>query len=116
MARIPTLSGTDEVPLFEDHVKTVISRVRSSFAELLASVGADPAHPQEVARQLNLNKNLTWKISRIIRASDPAGAVPHIPGKAGMTILLDSFKKAGASIHAIHYQDVFRFEIIEKRG
>ncbi len=101
MAETPTSPSADSIPAFEDHVKAVLARVRSAFAELLASVGADPTRPQEVARQLNLNKNLTWKISRIIRAGDPAAAVPHIPGKAGMTILLDSFKKAGASIHTI---------------
>ncbi len=101
MAETPTSSSTESVPLFEDHVKAVLTRVRAAFANLLASVGADPTRPQEVARQLNMNKNLTWKISRIIRAVDPAAAVPHIPGKAGMTILLQSFKKAGASLEAI---------------
>ncbi|MFQ5424215.1 MAG: hypothetical protein ACE5F9_09580 [Phycisphaerae bacterium] len=116
MAEIPTSSSTDCVPPFEEHVKTVLGRIRSTLAELLACVGADPTRPQEVARQLNVNKNLTWKVSRVIRAADPAAAVPHIPGKAGMTILLDSFKRAGASIEAIKAVRLAMAEFEEMRA
>ncbi len=54
-----------------------------------------------MARRFNLNKNLTWKISKIVREHDPAAAFPHIPGRGGLTILLDSLKKAGAPVHAL---------------
>lgn len=95
-----TLNNTTsrDVPPFEKHVKDVFARVRSALAELLTSVGADPTSPQDVARQFDLNKNLTWKISRLIRESDPAACAPYIPGKAGMTIFLDRLKKAGAPV------------------
>jgi hypothetical protein len=56
----------------------------------------DPNQPQEVARRLQLNKNLTWKISKIINATDGISAIPHIPGAAGMEILLTAVEGAGA--------------------
>ncbi len=86
---------------FESHAHAVLLRIRAALAELLTAVAADPLRPQDVARRFNLNKNLTWKISKIIRETDPALIVQYIPGKAGVTILLDSMKKAGAPIAAI---------------
>jgi hypothetical protein len=85
-----------DAPHFEAHANVAFARVRSAFADLLTSVDADPTKPQEVARQFRLNKNLTWKISKIIRESDPASVGPYVPGKAGLSIFLDSMKKAGA--------------------
>ena len=90
-----------EVPAFDEHIKTVLQRLRSAFAELLSAVGADPTKPQETARQLGLNKSLTWKISKIIREADPAVALPHLPGKPGLRIFLDSLKRAGAPPKAL---------------
>ncbi|MBK8269691.1 MAG: hypothetical protein IPK83_15905 [Planctomycetes bacterium] len=85
-----------EAPVFEAHANVAFARVRSAFADLLTSVDADPTKPQDVARQFRLNKNLTWKISKIIRESDPGSVGPYVPGKAGLNIFLDSLKKAGA--------------------
>lgn len=79
----------------------VLGRVRTAFAELFTAMGVNPTRPQDVARQLNLNKNLTWKISKIVREHDPAAAFPHIPGRAGLTILFDSLRKAGAPVPAL---------------
>lgn len=85
-----------DAPQFEAHANVAFSRVRSAFAELLSSVDADPTKPQDVARQFRLNKNLTWKISKIIKEADPGSVAPYVPGKAGLNIFLDSLKKAGA--------------------
>ncbi|RMH04202.1 MAG: hypothetical protein D6702_03720 [Planctomycetota bacterium] len=66
------------------------------MTEVLLSVGADPATPQEVSRTFGLNKNLTWKVSKIVQAGDPYSAYPHLPGTGGMEILLRALAKAGA--------------------
>ncbi len=81
---------------FEEHAKLVLQTLRGALAELLASVGADATQSQEMARQFGLNKNLTWKISKIIREDDPYSAIAHIPGKSGMNIFIKSLQKAGA--------------------
>jgi len=79
----------------------VVHKVRSSLAELLDSIGADPTRPQQIARQFGLNKNLTWKISKTLCESDPFSAIQHIPGKPGLNILIRTLLKAGAPAAAI---------------
>ncbi len=66
------------------------------MSDLLASVGADPMRPQDVAKQLGVNKNLTWKVSKIIRETDPGMVVPQVPGKEGFRILLRATRRSGA--------------------
>lgn len=89
------------VPNFENHVVSVLGRLRAAFTELFQSVGADAARPQIVARDFGLNRTMTWKISKVICDPDAASVVANLPGRAGLNILLDSFKKSGAPVAAI---------------
>jgi len=73
---------------FEEHCRRSVQALQASLLELYRAVGADPARPQDVSRQFKLNKNLTWKVARIIAASDGFEAVPLIPGPGGLEILL----------------------------
>jgi hypothetical protein len=82
---------------FREDLRSALQGYRAAIIELMASVGADPGRPQEVARRFNLNKNLTWKISKIAAASDLYAAVPHLPGSAGLAIFLRALKRAGAA-------------------
>jgi hypothetical protein len=70
--------------------------LRAAIIELLAAVEADPANPQGLARRFGLNKNLTWRISKVVGTADPYAAVPHIPGTGGFRILFDALARAGA--------------------
>lgn len=81
--------------LFQDHARTVVRAVRMAFAELLNAAGADPHAPQAIARQLGINKNLAWKISKIVQADDPSTALQQMPGSAGISIFMRSIEKAG---------------------
>jgi hypothetical protein len=95
------MTSPAEPPPFEDHVKEVLQRIRNSLAELLSSVGIDPTRPQDAARQLGLNKNLAWKVCRVIRENDPAGAIPIMPGREGFKIFLHAAQKRGAPSAAL---------------
>ncbi|HPF37810.1 MAG TPA: hypothetical protein P5081_10755 [Phycisphaerae bacterium] len=90
-----------QFPHFETHVVTVLGRLRAALADLFQAVGADATRPQNVARDFGLNKNLTWKISKIICEPDPASVVSYLPGRAGLNILLDTFKKRGAPVNTL---------------
>lgn len=81
---------------FPKHAKAVVRTVRGAFAELLVSVGADPSDPQAMSRKFGLNKNLAWKISKIIQADDPSVALQQMPGAAGTKIFFRSIERAGA--------------------
>lgn len=86
---------------FDEHCRRSIHALRGSLLDLYRAVGADPARPQDVSRRYRLNKNLTWKVARIIGADDPFEAVPLIPGPGGLDILLDAMAKAGAPEDAL---------------
>lgn len=82
--------------------KRALQSVRSALINLYATVGADPSTPQVVSRQFDINRNLTWKMSRVIGATDPFSALAHLPGDSGLDIALDAFRRAGAPEPAIH--------------
>ena len=86
---------------FEEHYVAAVHGLQDGLDALLRSVGADPGQPQEVARQLGLHRNLTWKVSRLVRAEDPFSIYPQIPGESGMRILLEALAKARADGAAI---------------
>lgn len=82
---------------FEDHCRECVRELRGAILELYAQVGADPDKPQDVSRLLGLNKNLTWKISRVLLAEEVFEALPLLPGGAGLDLVLEATAKAGAS-------------------
>lgn len=88
-------------PKFDEHCRRSVHALRGSLLELYRAVGADPSKPQEVSRRYRINKNLTWKVARIIGAEDAFEAVPLIPGPGGLDILLDAMAQAGAPEDAL---------------
>ncbi|MCA9312140.1 MAG: hypothetical protein KDA21_13085, partial [Phycisphaerales bacterium] len=90
-------------PSFDDHCREAVLGIRSALLDLYTSVGADAARPQDVARQFGLNKNLTWKVARILGTDNAFEAVPLIPGSGGLDILLNAMAKAGAPERAVRH-------------
>ncbi|MBK7403734.1 MAG: hypothetical protein IPJ41_03635 [Phycisphaerales bacterium] len=81
---------------FEQDCQTSVGALRSALMELYAAVGASSDAPQDVARAFDINKNLTWKVAKIIAASGASEALQHLPGASGMRIFLGAMSKAGA--------------------
>ena len=52
-----------------------VQQIRGTFTELFVALRIDPATPREAARRLGVNKNLTWKVSKIIGATNAATLV-----------------------------------------
>lgn len=88
--------ASNEPISFEEHCRRSVQGLQGALIELYRVVGADPARPQDVSRQFSLNKNLTWKVARIIAAQDAFDAVSVIPGPGGLEILLEAMGRAGA--------------------
>jgi hypothetical protein len=91
--------------------------VRAALIELYASMEIDPTTPQRAARRFDLNKNLTWRISRLIDEQSPLTAIQHMPGAAGIDILLTSFATAGAPARLVeNVRETFRaFDAVVRR-
>lgn len=91
---------------FSAHAQDVLREVRESLSNLLASVGADPAEPQSLARRFKLHKSLTWKIGKVICEHDPWMAAVHLPGPAGLNTFVSALQREGASeqaAQAVHH-------------
>jgi len=81
---------------FEDHCRDAVTRLRGSLLEVYRTVNADPARPQEVSRRFGVNRNLAWKVARILKEESALDAVPLIPRPGALDILLSALRKAGA--------------------
>lgn len=86
---------------FQEHCREAVGELRGALLDAYAEAGADPDKPQDVSRQLGLNKNLTWKLSRVLQADDPFEALPLLPGMAGLDLALEALQRAGASATAM---------------
>lgn len=84
------------IPGFEHDCQTAVGTLRASLVELYATVGAEPELPQDVSRTFKLNKNLTWKLSRLMTAPEARDALQYLPGTGAMRIFLRAMGAAGA--------------------
>jgi hypothetical protein len=89
------MSLTEPIQLVEES-RFALQSLRRALIEMYDSVGADPSVPQDVSRRFDLNRNLTWKLARVIGAPDPLAALNHLPGQAGMELAIEAFERAGA--------------------
>jgi hypothetical protein len=86
---------------FEPHCRAAFDDLRAALIELYASVGADPASPQEAARRFRVNKTLTWNISKVVSSTDPITTLPNVPGASALRSLLQAMQREGASAVAV---------------
>jgi hypothetical protein len=80
---------------FRADCDAAIGVLRQAIRDLASAASCDPLRPQEVARRFAINKNLTWKIARVLVAEDAFEAIPMIPGPEGVEIYLRAFEAAG---------------------
>ena len=81
---------------FEHDCETALSGLRVAVLELYGALGAPAEQPQEVARAFGLDKNLTWKVSRLLGTPDAADALQFLPGAGALRILLRAMEGAGS--------------------
>lgn len=87
---------------FEEDLRAAVQGVRGALAEIVAAADVDATKPQQMARDVGLDKSLSWKLSRILNEEDAVATALHLPGKAGLRIVLRSFEKAGASEQSLN--------------
>lgn len=86
---------------FEQACTAAHIALREGIVEAYESVGADPTNPQDASRRFGLNKNLTWKIWKLVDTSSPFEALTHLPGQSGTTILVEGLERHGAKPEAL---------------
>lgn len=98
---MPTNASDPAVGHFEQACRAAIDDLRAALIEVYASVGADPASPQDVARRFGVNKTLTWSVSRLVSGRDSLSAMSSIPGSSSLRSLLTALEREGASAAAL---------------
>src|SRR5262245_28706947 len=83
-------------PQFEQALTAAFQNLRRGLTLIHSVVKVDPAEPQEMARRLRVNRNLTWKVSRALCTTDLYQAMQHLPGDEGLEIFVRAAVKAGA--------------------
>ncbi len=82
---------------FEEDYKDAVYQLRGSLIEAYQAVGADSESPREAARTLNIDKNLTWKLGRIINEEAIERVAASIPGSGAVQKVVDAFEQAGVN-------------------
>ena len=77
-------------PNFAEEYASAVGALREALTQTMTELGADASRPQQIARRFQINKNLAWKISRLIREPDPAIALRFVPGTSGVRIALEA--------------------------
>jgi len=78
------------VESFGDAFVASLHGLRGALENALRAAEADPGRPQDVARRFDLNKNLAWKVARLVGTTDPAAALRFVPGTAGLRKIRDA--------------------------
>jgi hypothetical protein len=91
-------TSTDDI-VFESG--SALQDLRRTLIELYAAVGADPQKPQDVSRQFGINRNLTWKLARVMKADGPFASLNHLPGPQGIELAVMALGKAGAPVESL---------------
>lgn len=81
--------------------RAALQQIRAAFMGLYAAIGADPRQPQEVARKVGINRNMAWKLSKIIQGNEPFAILNHLPGQPGVELVITAFSQAGAPEHSL---------------
>ena len=90
MELVPQAPTPPHAGAFADDFGVAVQALRQALDRLLRSLDADPSRPQDLSRRFGLNKNLTWKLSRLIASSDPAAALRFVPGNSGLKIVRET--------------------------
>lgn len=77
--------------LFETECQEAVGRLKSALIELFDAANADHKKPQDVARQLGVNKTLTWNIARFLDAPVAMEALSFAPGASSISRVADAF-------------------------
>lgn len=91
----PSASAQPTDQPFRRDLENAFHRLRSALTEALSAVGADPGRTRELARQLEINKNLAWRATKVATARHAMGAVAHVPGQQAFGALVAALVRAG---------------------
>ena len=98
---MPNIKSEIETNAERDSLEITVSAVGTQLVESLSRVLGDvpgaPYRPQQLAKHLVLNKDLTSRLVRALKKRDPIAAIHVMPGPVPLRRVLTSAQKAGVS-------------------
>ena len=82
-------------PHFPTDLDLVARHLRAALSSMLIAAGMDPTDPQSLARRWGINRQLSWKVAKVIQIRDAYVALQHLPGNEGLGIILKKAEQAG---------------------
>ncbi len=83
--------------VLHDDVQKSVAHLRACLRALVVGVGSDPRQPQEVHRRFGLDRGLTWKVSRLVKAEQAEDALRQLPRNEAFEIFLAALERGGAA-------------------
>jgi hypothetical protein len=83
------------MPTLEEDLTGTFQEVRGSLQRLLDAAGVDLAEPGKASRALGLNRNLLWKLAKVLGEVDIYTALQHLPGEEGLEIVTRAMERVG---------------------
>lgn len=74
----------------------VIHQVRQALVRLLESVNLEPTKGRETARSLQIDRNLVWRLTRVVKAEDILSAIGDIPTATQVEKICSACERLGA--------------------
>lgn len=91
MANPPTQANAR----FHEDYHDNLHALRTQIADLLSHAGVLHSRPQDIGREFGINKNLAWKISKLVHEEPCHETLNFIPGPSGFRIFLAALVKYG---------------------
>lgn len=90
------VSGT-----FSDELFTAFDVIRRLLSDLLGDRGISIEAAGDMARVLKLNRNIAWRVSKMLTTEDRASALAHLPGDDGLEALFRALDDRGSPASAV---------------
>jgi hypothetical protein len=93
------MAAPTEIATFEAAANQTLMRLRQAFVNLMDQAGLAATKPLALARELDIDKSLAWKIHRVIHPETPMDVVRHLPGSSSIKRFINAIraKRAEAS-------------------
>ena len=75
--------------------REALTGLRAALLAALDRAGIDSAHPREAARRLGVDKNLMWRVSKVVGQPDVFEAVRSVPRRTAFGRLCEALTRAG---------------------
>jgi|TARA_R110000782_G_scaffold39714_4_gene92092 hypothetical protein len=86
---------------FQSEVRAVVGGLRDAVRAALGEEGEQGSRPPaDLSRDLGLDTKLGWKLHWVLVNDDPFAAALFVPGRAGVGIIAEGLRRAGASAEA----------------